>query len=129
MFDLNLSSMDEPTIITPNQPNNQPTDASPPLTPTEPQEPLPIKEPPKSKRRINKSVIGLIAVILLLAGAVVYLLFFRQPAKTVVVKTSTTPATSQATTASVKGLQLDTTKNYGNKYANGILPVGDNKYV
>ena len=24
---------------------------------------------------------------------------------------------------------LDTSKNYGNKYANGILPVGDSKYV
>lgn len=28
----------------------------------------------------------------------------------------------------VKGVVLDSTKNYGNKYADGILPVGDNKY-
>ena len=29
----------------------------------------------------------------------------------------------------VAGLQLDPKKNYGNTYANGILPVGDSKYV
>ncbi len=29
----------------------------------------------------------------------------------------------------VEGLQLDPTKNYGDKYANGLLPVGDNKYA
>jgi hypothetical protein len=29
----------------------------------------------------------------------------------------------------VQGLQLDAKKNYGNKYATGILPVGDNKYT
>lgn len=33
------------------------------------------------------------------------------------------------TTPQVSGLQLDTSKNYGNKYNNGLLPVGDNKYV
>lgn len=32
-------------------------------------------------------------------------------------------------TPTVQGLQLDTNKNYGNKYADGILPVGDSKYV
>jgi hypothetical protein len=31
-------------------------------------------------------------------------------------------------TKPILGLQLDTAKNYGNKYANGILPVGDGKY-
>ena len=31
--------------------------------------------------------------------------------------------------AKIEGLQLDTKKNYGDKYASGILPVGDNKYV
>lgn len=35
---------------------------------------------------------------------------------------------SQATATSSVGLLLDTKKNYGNKYKNGILPVGDNKY-
>ncbi len=34
-----------------------------------------------------------------------------------------------AMTQQVQGLQLDPSKNYGNKYANGILPVGDGKYL
>lgn len=39
---------------------------------------------------------------------------------------STTPTTKQVT--KVDGLVLDTSKNYGDKYANGLLPVGDGKY-
>lgn len=52
----------------------------------------------------------------------------------------TTPAIEPVTTASTtqqeiskpttkQGLELDSGKNYGNKYANGLLPVGDKKYV
>jgi hypothetical protein len=43
---------------------------------------------------------------------------------------TTTQSTIQTpkTTTKVDGLQLDPNKNYGDKYANGILPVGDNKY-
>lgn len=37
-------------------------------------------------------------------------------------------ATIKTPTTTVKGLQLDIKKNYGNKYANGLLPVGDGKY-
>lgn len=53
------------------------------------------------------------------------------------VKTSTLTANSSLhsssksvdTSQKIEGLQLDTSKNYGNKYAGGLLPVGDNKYV
>jgi len=39
-------------------------------------------------------------------------------------------ASVQKTAASnLPGLQLDSSKDYGNKYANGILPVGDSMYV
>lgn len=38
-------------------------------------------------------------------------------------------AESQMTTEAVVGIKLDESKNYGSKYANGILPVGDNKYT
>ena len=38
-------------------------------------------------------------------------------------KTATTPPASK-----VEGLQLDPNKNYGDKYANGLLPVGDKQY-
>lgn len=45
-------------------------------------------------------------------------------------QTSTTQSTTSAKTATttIQGLQLDPNKNYGNKYANGLLPVGDGKY-
>jgi len=44
--------------------------------------------------------------------------------------TVTKPATAKKTTtpAKTEGLVLDTNKNYGNKYANGLLPVGDKNY-
>lgn len=45
-------------------------------------------------------------------------------------KTSSTTTKSRASgSARTTDLKLDPGKNYGNKYANGILPVGDNKYV
>jgi YHYH protein len=40
----------------------------------------------------------------------------------------TTPAATPSTQSTVQGVQLDTAKNYGNKYASGVLPVGDGKY-
>jgi hypothetical protein len=49
-------------------------------------------------------------------------------------KTVEQPKTVQSTTQTtestpkVEGLQLDPNKNYGDKYANGLLPVGDGKY-
>jgi len=47
---------------------------------------------------------------------------------------TTTTAASTTTTSSNSGdsagtLVLDTGKNYGDKYADGLLPVGDNKYT
>lgn len=53
---------------------------------------------------------------------------FRKPGANTAV-----PANQKKTTTDnrpeVQGLQLDTSKNYGNKYADGILPVGDGEYV
>jgi hypothetical protein len=43
-------------------------------------------------------------------------------------KSSTTSTTSSSTTSATKRLTLDPSKNYGNKYADGFLPVGDGKY-
>jgi len=43
--------------------------------------------------------------------------------------TTTVLAKPAAPTVKSVGPQLDTTKNYGNKYANNLLPVGDGKYV
>lgn len=43
-------------------------------------------------------------------------------------QTTTTAPTQSIAAGTTTGLQLDPTKNYGNKYSNGILPVGDKKY-
>jgi hypothetical protein len=44
---------------------------------------------------------------------------------------SSSTTTSKAAAGSVRAtdLKLDPKHDYGNKYANGILPVGDNKYA
>lgn len=41
---------------------------------------------------------------------------------------STTPTTNQQP-ANVQDAQLDVSKDYGNKYASGVLPVGDGRYT
>jgi hypothetical protein len=41
----------------------------------------------------------------------------------------TTTTSAASSSARVTDLKLDPDKDYGNKYAEGILPVGDNKYV
>jgi hypothetical protein len=38
------------------------------------------------------------------------------------------PSTASASALPATALKLDTAKNYGNKYADGLLPVGDSKY-
>ncbi len=45
--------------------------------------------------------------------------------------TSETSTTAEAAVdeSQVTGLVLDPSKDYGNKYADGVLPVGDGKYV
>lgn len=42
---------------------------------------------------------------------------------------STTSTTTKPVVAATTSLTLDPKHDYGNKYANGILPVGDSKYV
>lgn len=44
-------------------------------------------------------------------------------------QTNSASAPKQEAVEVPSGLTLDPTKDYGNKYANGILPVGDNKYT
>jgi hypothetical protein len=41
---------------------------------------------------------------------------------------ATSPSPAASSQMKAQGIQLDTAKNYGNKYANGLLPVGDGKY-
>ncbi|MDB5182812.1 MAG: hypothetical protein JWO47_596 [Candidatus Saccharibacteria bacterium] len=98
-----------------------------PGTPIEPM--LPDKKPSQ-----KWSIIVLLVILLLLVGAY----FMHKSASTPSKSTLTNASITQSTTATAKpetvapkveGLQLDPKKNYGNKYADGLLPVGDNKYV
>jgi YHYH protein len=42
---------------------------------------------------------------------------------------ATTTSTAAASSGRITGLRLDPNKDSGDKYANGVLPVGDSKYV
>ncbi len=87
---------------------------------------------PQPKKTETKKLIALVVLILvmiLLIAGILYELFHKSPAATT--QNNTTKSSTVSTTSpvsNVQGLQLDANKNYGNKYADGILPVGDGKY-
>jgi hypothetical protein len=85
--------------------------------------PAPVIAPKKSRKKLWL-LVGLL-IILMAAGASAFLLTRDVSAPSPVVHK---PAV-KASTAKVAGLQLDPKKNYGDKYASGLLPVGDGKYV
>jgi hypothetical protein len=103
-------------IIPPNrQPEQMPAPAAPVV------EPPPMAMPPK---RSKKKWLLLALLLIIIAGGLAWHFHgSKKPA------TSTVVVTKKTQTASLPGLQLDKAKNYGNKYATGLLPVGDNKYV
>ena len=95
-------------------------------------QPLPQTEqlilPPKRNRQVY--IIGGIILVLIAMAATAYFLYKN---KTVTPAVSTSKTSQKSSTISspaslVQGLQLDPSKNYGDKYASGVLPVGDNKY-
>jgi len=87
---------------------------------------------PTSQKKLVVGLIILVLLMLVMVAVLVLKLNSKQPST----KSSTTASTSvnstkpvrQSTAQSAQGVQLDSSKNYGNKYARGILPVGDNKY-
>ncbi len=85
--------------------------------------------PPKKDYK-KLMIVATIIFLLLAIGATAYVL--SQSTKKAVtstsLKTSTKTSVKPTVAANLPGIQLDSTKNYGNKYANGILPVGDNQY-
>jgi hypothetical protein len=109
-------------------------------TPDQPPDPvtsqeIPHIEPVVSSRppRQNKNHFILLAGLVLLLGAAAAfaVLKFGTTSKPSVAPAQNIAAqkTAQTTSSNAEGLQLDPSKNYGNKYSNGILPVGDGKYV
>lgn len=84
----------------------------------------------------NRWLWGIVAVAIVLAAlaAGFWLGMHRTatPTKTATTtkqSTTTSSDTMSTTTTNAQGLQLDTAKSYGNKYSDGILPVGDGKYA
>jgi len=77
---------------------------------------------------IPASIFG-VAIIATLVTLGLVMLNTKPKTTTVATTTARTTTTTTTTATKVEGLQLDPSKNYGDKYADGILPVGDGKYV
>ncbi len=105
------------------QNDSQNINSQPALPPSE----QPVPEPPKSSK---KSLLAIVIVVLvLILGVAVHLMRQSTHQSQIQQPTTTNSQAKQETAAqNVQGLQLDPQKNYGDKYANGILPVGDNQY-
>jgi len=115
--------MDEPGSPAPN-PADQPNPANSEHIPTTPTNP--------NKSNKKKILIIVVIAVVLLGLLVMDWWAGRKNPVTVTDNAATNAlaakATNEATTANDGHLTLDTSKNYGNKYANGLLPVGDGKY-
>ncbi|HVX58637.1 MAG TPA: YHYH protein [Candidatus Saccharimonadales bacterium] len=91
--------------------------------------------PTDSRRRLPYKRFFFVILGLVIVGAIAFGVWdwqFNKPARpaVTVINNAPTQASQTGTTASnLPGLKLDSTKNYGNKYADGLLPVGDGKYV
>ncbi|HET9721543.1 MAG TPA: YHYH protein [Candidatus Saccharimonadales bacterium] len=106
--------------------------ASPDLLPE--QQPAPASKTTRLKRWIaghKWPVTGgaAIVVILVALGLWFGLRGSDNPKTTTVQKALPNSTSTASSTTNLPGLQLDSNKNYGNKYADGILPTGDGKYT
>jgi hypothetical protein len=74
---------------------------------------------------------AIVGVVFVMAATVFGLNYFLGGHKQAYTGTAASPTaqTNTAPTVPAGQLRLDLTKDYGNKYKNGILPVGDKKYV
>jgi len=88
-------------------------------------------EPKKSRSKLVIFIVSLI-IVLGIIGSFLLMRSNSQPLQSVETQPDSQTISTQLeeiSTLSTSELKLDETKNYGNKYANGILPVGDSKYV
>ena len=96
---------------------------------------LPIKEPSEKHNLVIIGVTVLAIIVFSAVGWGIYtLLNLNQTQSSIDTATDVSilpegQLEQAVAPAPVEDLVLDTAKNYGNKYSNGILPVGDNKYV
>jgi hypothetical protein len=91
--------------------------------------PLVIKS--ASTRHSRKKWLMLTALLIVLFAVAGYILVKSQSKnssqQSKVISAVNPPSSLKA--ATIQGINLDTKKNYGNKYSNGLLPVGDGKYA
>lgn len=89
-----------------------------------------VSTPGAQHRTAIGALIFVLVILLAAAGWYFGIRTHNQPAGGTTTPQATDTAQSPQNTATpAQGLVLDPQKNYGNKYQNGLLPVGDNKYV
>jgi hypothetical protein len=94
---------------------------------------LPITQPPR-KRKWSPHLALIVLIVVLVLGLAVGAWFLgRKSAKVAdnaqqTSQTEEQKAESEASLGDFDTVTLDPSKNYGDKYANGLLPVGDKKY-
>jgi len=101
-------------------------DSQPPADPVLPQQ---VPEPSESRDYKKLVYVLLILAMVMVVAAVSLHLLGNMKAADQAATAYGKSLKTQPQNSSTKGLQLDSSKNYGDKYANGLLPVGDNKYV
>lgn len=108
------------------QPDSHTQPPEQPIEPDKQQATGPEPNEAAAKPRRIWAIVGLLVFVCLVAGVA-----WALGRHSIQPKASSAVSSQGKTTikaASAQGLQLDTSKNYGNKYADGILPVGDGKY-
>ena len=75
------------------------------------------------------SLIVLVVVFVMVLAGIANELLDKNDTSQKKQQTSQQQTSQQSSETKVEGLVLDPNKQYGNKYANGVLPVGDKKYT
>jgi hypothetical protein len=78
-------------------------------------------------RNNKKATLTVVFTVLLVVLCIALAAIFKELGTKSTTSNLQTQSATQTVTESIVGLQLDTNKQYGNKYANGLLPVGDKK--
>jgi hypothetical protein len=101
-----------------------------PPAPLPPVEPAPAEAESRQRRRVRWWMIeAACAVAVLAIGFGGWWLGRQSLQGPTAANPQAAPSVSAAPNTSVAAVELDAGKNYGDKYANGLLPVGDKKYA
>jgi hypothetical protein len=106
----------------PNTPDHNHEPTVEPLTEVPPQYGKGLKRP------VLIAGIALLLIVIGVSGWVLGSRGIKQSNKTPTAQNSTTDSETDST-ETIVGLQLDPNKHYGDKYADGLLPVGDEKFI